>query len=348
MVAISGVLSFLVTIATLGCIYALLTIGLNVHFGFTGLINFGHVAFFAAGAYAAAILTMPPPSQVAGAQYLYGLDLPMLAGYPVSLAAAAVAGGFLALLIGLTSVRLSTHYLAIATFALAGIFEDVLINEAWLTNGSFGLNSVPKPGREALGADLWAFAYLAVSALLLLGTLVAVRRLTGSPFGRLLKGVRESEEAARMLGKDTTRAKLKSFVIGGAIAGLAGGIYAHFVGSVVTQQFVPNVTFTVWTAMLLGGAASNRGAVLGAFLLLSFQESTRFMTTAYDAVLDLLPAGAANAVSGAFGVLPSHPSFIPSVRFAVVGLLLVLVIRYRPQGVLGDPREIDAIGEEGD
>jgi len=348
MVALSGVVSFVVTIATLGCIYALLTIGLNVHFGFTGLINFGHVAFFAAGAYAAAILTMPPPADVAGSQYLFGFDLPMLAGYPVSLAVAAIAGGFLALLIGLTSVRLSSHYLAIATFALAGVFEDLLVNEAWLTNGSFGLNSVPKPGRDALGAELWGVSYLVVTVALLLGTLLVVRRLTGSPFGRLLKGVRESEDAARMLGKDTTRAKLKSFVIGGAIAGLAGGIYAHFVGSVVTQQFIPEVTFTVWTAMLLGGAASNRGAILGALVLVTFRESTRFLSTAYDALLDVLPTVGADALRAAFGVLPSHPSFIPSVRFAVVGLLLVLVVRYRPQGLVGDPREIDAIGEEGE
>jgi branched-chain amino acid transport system permease protein len=346
MVALSGLLSFAVTVATLGCIYALLAIGLNIHFGFTGLINFGHVAFFAGGAYAAAIVTMPPPGEVAGSQYLFGFDLPMLAGYPVSLTIAAIAGGVLALLIGLTSVRLSSHYLAIATFALAGIFEDLLINEAWLTNGSFGLNSVPKPGRAALGAEMWGVAYLGVSVGLLLGTLVVVRRLTGSPFGRLLKGVRESESAARMLGKNTTQVKLKSFVLGGAIAGLAGGIYAHFVGSVVTQQFIPEVTFTVWTAMLLGGAASNRGAIFGALVLVGLRESTRFLTTVYDATLDVLPSAGATMIRTLFDVFPGHPSFIPSIRFAIIGLLLVLVIRYRPQGLVGDPREIEAIGEE--
>ena len=348
MALLTGWASFLVTVATLGCIYALLTVGLNVHFGFTGLINFGHVAFFAAGAYAAAVLTMPPPGELARANYLLGLDLPMPVGFPVSLTAAAVVGGLLALALGLTSVRLDSHYLAVATFALAGIFKDVLVNEAWLTNGSFGLNSVPKPGREALGADAWQVGYLLVTVALLVGTVFVVRRLTGSPFGRLLRSVRESEEAARMLGKDTARVKLKSFALGGAVAGLAGGVYAHYLGSVVVQQFVPEVTFTVWTAMLLGGAASSEGAVLGAFLLVSFRESTRFLTGVYDALLDALPTVAAGALEAAVAPLPDHPSFVPSVRFAVVGLLLVVMVRYRPEGVLGDPREIEAIGEEGD
>jgi branched-chain amino acid transport system permease protein len=346
MALLTGWASFAVTVATLACIYGLLTVGLNVHYGYTGLINFGHVAFFAAGAYAAAIVTMPPPGQVTGAKYLVGLDLPMPVGFPVSLAAATLVGGLLALLVGSTSVRLGSHYLAIATFALAGIFQDVLVNEAWLTNGTFGLNSVPKPGRAALGADGWQLAYLGFSAAALLATFLVVERLTGSPFGRLLKGVRESEPAAKMLGKDTNYVKLKSFAIGGAVAGLAGGVYAHYVGSVVTQQFVPAVTFTVWAAMLLGGAASSRGAIAGAFVLVAFRESTRFITTAYDWALSALPTAVAGLLRTAVEPLPDHPSFIPSIRFAVIGLLFVLLIRYRPEGLLGDPNEIVAMGEE--
>lgn len=348
MALLTGWAAFLVTVLTLACIYALLTVGLNIHFGYTGLINFGHVAFFAAGAYTAAILTIPPPGQVGGAAYVLGANLPMPVGYPVSLAAAAAAGAVLAALIGVTSVRLGGHYLAIATFALAGIFKDVLVNEAWLTNGAFGLNNVPKPGRATLGSDAWQLAYLLLTALLLAGTLAVVARLTGSPFGRLLKGVRESEPAARMLGKDTSRVKLKSFSLGGAIAGLAGGIYAHYLGTVVVQQFVPTVTFTVWTAMLLGGAASDRGALVGAFLLLGFQESTRFLLATYDVLVGLLPGLAADLVRAAVAPLPDHPSFVPSLRFAVIGLLLVLVVRFRPEGLFGDPDEIEAIGEEGD
>lgn len=346
MAVLTGWTSFLVTVATIACIYGLLTVGLNVHYGYTGLINFGHVAFFAAGAYASAIVTMPPPGEVTGANYLVGVDLPMPVGFPVSLAVAAVVGGLLAILVGLTSVRLDTHYLAIATFALAGIFEDVLVNEAWLTNGTFGMNSVPKPMRDALGADGWQVAYLAFAAVSLLAAYVVVERLMDAPFGRLLKGVRESEDAARMLGKDTSLVKLKSFAIGGAIAGFAGGLYAHYVGSVVTAQFVPAVTFTVWAAMLLGGVASSEGAVAGAFVLVFFRDSTRFLTAGYDWLLSVLPGVAAGALAAAIEPLPDHPSFIPSLRFVVIGLLFVIVIRYRPAGLLGDPDEVVVMGDE--
>lgn len=342
----AGWVSFLLTVLTIAAIYSLLTIGLNLHYGYTGLINFGHVAFFAAGAYTSALLTVPPPAQVTGAKYIFGLNLAMPLGLPVSLIGAAIAGGLLAMLIGATSVRLGSHYLAIATFALAGIFKSFLENEAWLTNGSFGLNSVPKPGRAAMSADMWQLAYFALVIAVLVGSVFVIARLTGSPFGRLLKGIRESEDAARMLGKDTDLVKLKSFAIGGAVAGLAGGLYAHYVGSVVVQQFVPAVTFTVWAAMLLGGVASNSGAVFGAFLLVGFRESTRFLTNIYDGLLALLPSILADSVRLLFEPLPDHPSFIPSLRFVVIGILIVLVIRYRPEGVFGDPSEIEAIGEE--
>jgi len=346
MAVLTGWASFIVTVATIAAIYGLLTVGLNVHYGYTGLLNFGHVAFFAAGAYASAIATMPPPDQVPNASYVLGLNLPMPAGFPVSLAVATVAGGILAFLIGLTSVRLGSHYLAIATFALAGVFSDVLVNEAWLTNGAFGMNSVPKPLRGALGADGWQVAYLGFALLSLLVVYLLVERLMNAPFGRLLKGVRESEAAARMLGKDTDVVKLKSFVIGGAIAGFAGGVYAHYLGSVVTAQFVPALTFTVWAAMLLGGTASSLGAVAGAFLLVAFQESTRFITAVYGWIQSVLPEALSGVLPALFGPLPDHPSFVPSVRFVVVGLLFVLVIRYRPAGLFGDPSEVEAMGEE--
>ena len=347
MALLTGWAAFLVGFATIAAIYALLTVGLNVHYGYTGLLNFGHVAFFAAGAYAAAIVTMPPPSTVTNASYVVWFNLPMPWGFPVSLAAATLAGGALALLIGLTSVRLGTHYLAIATFALAGVFSDVLVNESWLTNGSFGMNSVPKPGRAALGADAWQLAYLAFALASLAAVYLLVDRLVNAPFGRLLKGVRESEAAAEMLGKNATVIKLKSFVIGGMIAGFAGGIYAHYLGSVVTAQFLPAVTFTVYAAMLLGGAASNSGAVVGAFTVVAFRESTRFITTAYDWLQAILPEPLTGVLPALVGPLPNNPSFIPSMRLVVVGLLFVLVIRYRPEGLLGNPAEVDALGDEG-
>ena len=318
--------SFAISLLTIALVYALLAIGLNIHYGYTGLLNFGHVAFFAAGAYTAALLTIPSPDTVEGTvEYTIGVGLPMPAALPVSLAAGALVGGLLAVLIGLTSVRLGTHYLAIATFALAGIVQDAVVNERWLTRGVFGLNRVPRPGRAVLGADLWQVSYLLFAALLTIAVYLTVERLVDAPFGRLLKGIREEELAARMLGKDTNMVKLKSFGIGGAIAGLAGAVYAHYIGSVVAGQFVPLVTFLVWVAMLLGGTASNRGVILGAFVLVAFREITRFLPQ----------------ISG-------NPSLVPSLRFVVIGFLLILVIRFRPQGLLGNPNEVVVTNEGGD
>ncbi|AUV83545.1 branched-chain amino acid ABC transporter permease [Salinigranum rubrum] len=321
MVEIAGVAVALLSIGTIALVYAMLTMGLNVHYGYTGLLNFGHVAFFAAGAYTSALLTVPPPGP--GANYTVALSLPMPWGLPVSLVAAALVGGLLATLIGLTSVRLGTHYLAIATFALAGIFEDVLVNEAWLTAGTFGLNSVPRPGRALLGPGTWQLAYFVFALVLTVGVYLVVERLSDAPFGRLLRGVRESEEAAEVLGKDTTRVKLKSFAIGGMIAGLAGGVYAHYVGSVVAVTFVALVTFLVWVALLLGGAGSNLGAVVGAVVLVAFREGTRYLPD-----------------------LGGSPTLLPSLRFVVIGFLLILVVRFRPAGLFGDPNELVLAGDD--
>jgi branched-chain amino acid transport system permease protein len=311
----------LLSVGTIALIYAMLTMGLNVHYGYTGLLNFGHVAFFAAGAYTSALLTMPPPGPTAN--YTVALSLAMPWALPVSLAGAALVGGLLAVLVGLTSVRLGSHYLAVATFALAGVFEDLLVNEAWLTAGTFGLNSVPKPGRALLGPQGWQLGYFLFALALTLCVYLVVERLNDAPFGRLLKGIRESEDAAAVLGKDTTLVKLKSFAIGGMIAGLAGAVYAHYVGSVVAVTFVALVTFLVWVALLLGGAGSNLGAVVGAAVLVAFREGTRF-----------LPDVGGSA------------SLVPSLRFVVIGLLLILVVRFRPAGLFGDPNEIVLAGDE--
>ncbi|MFB6154069.1 MAG: branched-chain amino acid ABC transporter permease [Halodesulfurarchaeum sp.] len=347
MALVTGWTAFIIVVATLATIYAMLTIALNVHYGYTGLLNFGHVAFFAAGAYAAAIVSSPTPSEMTGVYYQYGFDIAMPLGLPVSLAAGALAGGLLAVVVGTTSVRLGSHYLAIATFALAGIFHDIIINEAWLTNGSFGMNNVPKPGRATLGADAWQLGYFLFAVVCLVGTYLVVQRLLDSPFGRLLKGVRESEDGARMLGKRVTTIKLKSFGLGGAIAGFAGGVYAHYLGTVVPAQFIPSVTFTVWAALLLGGAAKNHGALIGALLIIAFQESTRFITTAYNWIRAHTPTIIGDVIEAVIAPLPDGPTFIPSVRWAVIGLLIILVIRYRPQGLFGSREEIQTLGEEG-
>lgn len=316
-------LPFLTLLSTLALIYGLLALGLNLHYGYTGLLNFGHVAFFAAGAFTSALATLPAPGsptyQALGAKYQIGFGLP----FSVGLLLAGVAGGLLAFLIGVTSVRLTSHYLAIATFALAEIFHTFLSNEEWLTRGVYGISVVPQPLKgTVVPVSQYPYFYLVLTAAVVAFLLFLTHRLTESPFGRVLRGIREDELAARSLGKDTPRVKLKAFAIGGALAGVAGSLWVHSIGAVHVGQFVPIITFQVWLAVLMGGAGNNLGVIVGAFILIAFRESTRFLSN----------------IPGLDHFTATNPTFVSSLRFVVIGLLLVIIVRFFPDGVLPERR----------
>jgi branched-chain amino acid transport system permease protein len=312
-------LGYFTGLATLALIYGLLTLGLNVQYGYSGILNFGHVAFFAVGAFASALITLAPKGSPAyleaGARYTIGLGQPFIVG----LLAAGVAGGLLALLLGVTSIRLSSHYLAIATFAMAEIFRIFLTNEVWLTRGQFGISSVPQPGKGAfISISAYPYFYLLLTVVVAAILLILTVRLTESPFGRTLRAIKGDETAARMLGKAAPRFKLRAFVVGGILAGFAGSLWTHSLGIVHVGEFVPIVTFEVWLALLLGGVGNHRGAMLGSFLLIAILEGTRFLSN----------------VPGLTTLAQHHPSFLPSLRFVLIGLLLILVVRFFPQGIL--------------
>ena len=314
-----ALLPFLVGLLTLALIYGLLALGLNLQYGVTGLLNFGHVAFFAIGAFTSALLTLPPKGSAAylqaGAHYQIGLGWPV----PVGFLLAGVAGGLLALLIGATSVRLSSHYLAIATFAMAEIVRSVLTNEDWLTRGEFGISNVPQPLKDTvIPASVYPYAYLAATAVVVAVLLALTVRLTESPYGRALRSVRDDEVAARSLGKRTPALKLGAFAVGGALAGFAGSLWTHSLGVVHVGQFVPIVTFQVWLAVLMGGSGNAYGALLGSLALMAITQSTRFLGD-----LPLLS-----------GLTRRNPSFVPSLRFVLIGLLLIGVVRFFPRGIL--------------
>ncbi|HZJ10437.1 MAG TPA: branched-chain amino acid ABC transporter permease [Trueperaceae bacterium] len=311
--------AYLVGLLTLALIYGVMTLGLHLQFGLAGMLNFGHVAFFAVGAFTSALLSLPPKGSeaylAAGGQYQLGVGLPV----PLAFVAAGVAAGLLALLIGATSVRLSSHYLAVATFAMAEIVRSVLTNEDWLTRGQFGIYNVPQPGRGGpIPIDLYPYAYLLLTVVVV-GILLAVTvRLTASPFGRALRAVRDDEVAALALGKPAAGLKLRAFALGGALAGLAGALWTHSLGIVHVGQFVPIITFQVWLALLLGGRGNPVGAVLGAIVLMAITEATRFLGNVpfFEPLTRL------------------NPSFVPSLRFVIIGLMLIAVVRYFPRGIM--------------
>lgn len=310
--------AYLVGLLTLALIYGVLTLGLHIQFGLAGMLNFGHVAFFAVGAFASALLSLPPAGSeaylAAGGQYQLGFGLPV----PLTFLAAGAAGGLLALLVGATSVRLSSHYLAVATFAMAEIVRSVLNNESWLTRGQFGISGVPQPLRETFGSGAYPYVYLVLTVLVVAALLAMSVRLTASPFGRALRAVREDETAARALGKPAPALKLRAFALGGVVAGLAGSLWTHSLGIVHVGQFVPIITFQVWLALLLGGRGNPVGAVLGAVVLMAITEGTRFL----DSIPLLDP------------LTRQNPSFVPSLRYVIIGLMLIAVVRFFPRGIL--------------
>ena len=287
--------AYLLAVGTMVLIYALLAIGLNLQYGETGLINFGHVAFFALGAYTSALLALR--------------GWPLVATFTAAAAVAALA----AVPLGLAALRLREDYLAIVTLGFSETVRITLQQEQWLTQGVQGLPGIPKLfgwlGRGS--SDIATFLALAAAVAL---AAWATHLLKASPFGRLLRAIRDNEAAVIALGKDPARYKIQVFMFGAALAGVAGAFYAHFLTFISPEQFVPLVTFYVWMSIILGGVGSVRGALAGTTLLVAFLEGSRFLR-------DLVPGVAEVQMA--------------SVRLAVVGLAIILFVLYRPQGLFG-------------
>ncbi|ASU83501.1 branched-chain amino acid ABC transporter permease [Nocardiopsis gilva YIM 90087] len=309
-------------IGPIAAIYVLAAIGLNMHFGYTGLLNFGQVGFMLVGAYGVAIPVV-----------VYGQ--PLWVGLLVCVACSAL----LALLLGIPTLRLRADYLAIATIAVAEVGRLLYRAEFArpLTGGVYGLqgfatdfnelNPIPSGRYDFLvvsysSRQLWLM--LAIWGLVVLA-LAITALLIHSPWGRVLKGIREDEEAVRSLGKNVFAYKMQSLVLGGVFGGLAGAMIALNQQNITADQFMPQVTFYLWAMLLLGGAGRTLGPVIGPmvmwFLLTAFDETLRALSRA-----EVLPF-IGNADIGAL-------------RHAFVGIALVLLIIYRPQGIIGNRKEM--------
>ena len=309
--------------------YALLSFGLNAQWGFTGLINFSVAAFFGVGAYGAALMTADASPIAGGFSPLVGLAVGLLVAL------------VLALLIGIPTLRLRADYLAIASLGLAEVVRLVVLNERWLTNGSAGLRGIPSffagwpvlssfpetmpglritvvPGAPVvLETPFWEAALnVVVIVAFTLGTYAVLRRVHQSPWGRVLRTIRSDEDLARALGKHTYAFKMQSFVLGSLIMALAGVFYTHLNLYVGPGDLDPITTFYVWVAVILGGSGSNRGALFGGIVVVTIREGTRFLN---DFAVPVDPA---------------------PLRLLLIGVLILVVMRYRPQGILPPQREL--------
>ena len=355
-------------------LYTLFALGLNLQWGYAGLINFGHVAFMTVGAYTTVLLS--------------SLGVPLILAVVAGMAIAALLG----LAIGMTTLRLREDYLAIVTIGVSELLRLIALNEEWLTRGSFGVRGFPLPlqgfnpnlfqkymligvltllgifavwqlwwglrsqwreGKEIQGKSyqptktvsliIWGVIGLGViltvyingcaallnynyKAGLMLLVLIAVaityyglELLVKSPWGRVLKAIREDEGVATALGKNAFWYKLQAFMLGGAIAGVAGAFYAWQLTTIYPSNFETLITFNVWTMVVLGGAGKNPGALLGAIIFWAYDALTRF----YLPKLGWF----SSSEEGAFRVM-------------VIGLILMVLMIWRPQGILGKKEEL--------
>ncbi|AUT02202.1 branched-chain amino acid ABC transporter permease [Nostoc sp. CENA543] len=372
-------IEYLIFLAISTATFALFSLGLNLQWGFTGLINFGHIAFMTLGAYTTVLLSVR--------------------GVPLFIAAliGAAVAALLGLIIGLATLRLREDYLAIVTIGTGELIrlvvnnQELPVGDTWVS-GAFGVQSYPIPfstqpnlvfrlgmigvltlllaitifslwrwiriaqkpqvvdsgyrvgnkqefiSRLVVGSILGVLAlliyisgvitlynYLPKAGLMLLSLLVLalvfwrLEYLVRSPWGRVLKAIREDEEIPKAMGKNVFWYKLQSLMLGGAIAGVAGAFFAWQISAIYPDNFQPQLTFDSWIMVILGGSGNNVGTILGAVIYFAYDAITR----------EVLPK-----------IIPLDEARLGAFRIMVIGLILMVLMIWRPQGILGKKEEL--------
>ena len=301
---------FWINVGVLATTYGVFALGVQLNVGTTGIMNFGQAGFMAVGSYAMGILVVK-----SGLSFWLALVL----GIPVAIAAA--------LLVGLPSLRLRADYFAISTLAFSEIVRIVADNWDGLTGGNLGLFGYGDTWTEASAridgwlesigiAPRFLLPLLLVNVLILLVLTVVVALMVRSPWGRVLRAIREDEDAARALGKNTFVYKLQSLSIAAALAAIAGYMLAINISILSPANFDPVLTAYAYVIVILGGLGSYLGVVVGSFFLIFVLEATRYIE------------------------LPLSDARVAALRFMIVGLVLMLLVVFRPQGLFGKRQEL--------
>ncbi|HEY3728795.1 MAG TPA: branched-chain amino acid ABC transporter ATP-binding protein/permease [Solirubrobacteraceae bacterium] len=295
---------------------AIACLGLSQQFGVGGVTNFGFIIFQAAGAYTAAVVSLPSASANGAFQhYVLGWSLP----FPLPWIAAAIVGGLLAIpFAAIVGRRLRGDFAAVGLLVTAVMFNLLVNNYVPLFNGAAGLSLVPSPLQSHFNPQgaTYQWGYGIAAILLALGTYWFVQRLTNSPFGRTQRAVRDNDLVADSLGKNLRSLRTSSLVIGGAIAGLSGAVLVGFINLWDPQAWGYAETVVLFAAVIIGGLGNHRGAILGAILVpVAFEEATRYIPP----------------VNG-------NPNLIPALQWVVIGCLILLFLWFRPQGILPERR----------
>lgn len=292
-------------------------LSLNLQYGYAGVINFGYIVFQAAGAYTAAVVSLGPSGGASSFQsYVFGANLP----FPLPLVLATLVGAALAAVVGLFSLRrIRRDYQAAVLLIVSLIAIQAVDADVPLFNGSNGLTGVPRPLAAALPLTPQGYQWAYAGWVLFLGALVylLLRWLSRSPWGRALRAMRDQEDAAASLGLNVTALRMQAFIIGGAIAGLSGGLLVEFIGAWSPDAWGYAETFVIFTAIFVGGVGNYRGVLLGVLLVpILFLQLPQF-----------LPA-------------IGYPGLTDSIEWVIIGLLWMLCLLLRPRGLLPERRNI--------
>ena len=303
-----GLLSYAIFFGCIVAMLSIITLGLNLQWGFTGLFNAGIVGFYAVGAYTHAILTTAPK-----AGFIANMGLPWIVGVIGAMVVTAV----IAWIVGMATIKLRGDYLAISTFGIAMSIQLVTLNWESLTGGSQGFAGIPRPLSGVFDTpftfNLW---YLCLVVAIAAGVYWALERILRSPWGRVLKAIREDEVAAVALGKSAQRFRMEAFVLGSVLMGLSGALYVSYIGFVSPFDFMPILTFQIWAMVIVGGSGNNKGVILGAIIVWAIWALSGV------AIVKLLPSEI-QTQGGAIQVI-------------LIGLLLVLSLLFRPRGLIGE------------
>ncbi len=306
-------LFYLSDLVALGCINGIMVVALNLQYGYSGLLNVALYSYVAVGAYVAAVTTMGH-STVPNVTYILGWSLPWYVGLLLGGLAAVAVG---ALVFSFSVRRLRSDYLAIVTVSTAFILWNVINSFVPLFDGANGIFNVPPiTGHMQISTEGYAIVLGGLAALVLIACVFCSRRIYRSPYGRVLRAIREDETVAAAFGQRIWPAQLWVFLIGSFFAGIAGGLFVYYISAWSPSAFQPLESFILLAALMIGGSGNYWGALLGAFVVIEgLNEFSRFVP---------IPASL-NPLSGAF-------------RGIVIGVGLILVLRYRPAGIIPEGR----------
>jgi branched-chain amino acid transport system permease protein len=299
--------SFSLRIFNLCGIYIILALSLNLINGFTGLFSLGHAGFMALGAYTSALLTMSPSQK----EMLYFMTpiIPPLANIHLpfipALIFSGLVAGFAGFIIGTPALRLRDDYLAIATLGFSEIIRVVLTNLQSVTNGALGLKGLPRYSTTGM---IWGVAFLSVLFLI---------ALVHSAFGRSCRAVRDNEIAAQAMGINVAKIKITSFTIASFMAGIGGALLGHLMNTIDPKMFTFALTYNILLIVVLGGVGSITGSIIAAIIVTISMEALRFL-------------------DGSLNLLFIQTRGLPGLRMVVFSILLMLVIIFRQQGLMGN------------